>query len=182
MRASCYEIDETAQFREIDLEVGFDRWRRREGPFCVELDQIVELKHRILELDRTIDEQVAVFDLLGSMQTPQLDLVRLATYFTVAKGNIAAADRGMDRLDRQAVDLQRVYDAFLQNRTNRRLGRLTVISAIFLPLTLIAGIYGMNFDVMPELGFPYAYPLTLGAMLVLGIGAYFWFRSRGWMD
>jgi magnesium transporter len=59
---------------------------------------------------------------------------------------------------------------------------LTVLSAVFLPLTLIAGIYGMNFEVMPELGYRFAYPLAIGSMVVLGLGMIAYFRSRGWFD
>lgn len=74
------------------------------------------------------------------------------------------------------------YGLHQQDRTNRRLAVLTVLSAIFLPLTLIAGIYGMNFEVMPELGYRYAYPLAIAAMLGLGIGMVAFFRFRGWFD
>lgn len=65
---------------------------------------------------------------------------------------------------------------------NRRLSRLTIISAIFLPLTLLAGIYGMNFDFMPELHHPYGYFLALGVMLLTAIGMGWWFRAKGWME
>jgi len=47
-------------------------------------------------------------------------------------------------------------------------------------MTLLAGIYGMNFDVMPELHFPYAYPAALGLMVALAIGMLWYFRYRGW--
>ena len=67
-----------------------------------------------------------------------------------------------------------------QDRTNQRLAVLTVISAIFLPLTLLAGIYGMNFDVMPELHYRYAYPLVIGLMVAVAIGMILYFRTRGW--
>ena len=67
-----------------------------------------------------------------------------------------------------------------QDRTNQRLAVLTVISAIFLPMTLLAGIYGMNFDVMPELHFQWAYPAVLVLMVAVAAGMLSYFRSRGW--
>jgi len=148
----------------------------------VALAQIVDLKHRMLDLDRTVDEQVVVFDMLAAIDTPYMHMAGLGSYFGVATGNIAAADRGVDRVDKRIGDLQRLFDAQQQDRTNRRLGRLTLISAIFLPLTLIAGIYGMNFENMPELHHPWAYPIAVGAMVVLALGLFLWFRARGWMD
>ncbi|MNV98093.1 Magnesium transport protein CorA [compost metagenome] len=57
---------------------------------------------------------------------------------------------------------------------------LTVITTVFMPLTLIAGIYGMNFRVMPELDWAYGYPVILLLMLVLGTGMFRWFRRSGW--
>ncbi|GJL59117.1 MAG: hypothetical protein NPIRA03_19740 [Nitrospirales bacterium] len=57
-----------------------------------------------------------------------------------------------------------------------------MISAIFMPLTLIAGIYGMNFPNMPELQMPYGYFILLGLMAVLGRGLGIFFYVRGWFD
>jgi magnesium transporter len=57
---------------------------------------------------------------------------------------------------------------------------LTVISAIFLPLTLLAGIYGMNFQHMPELDDPYSYYVILGLMFVIALGMLLFFYRRGW--
>lgn len=57
---------------------------------------------------------------------------------------------------------------------------LTVISAIFMPLMLIASIYGMNFQNMPELAHPYGYFFVLGAMAVLAGGLLLLFRLKNW--
>ncbi len=57
---------------------------------------------------------------------------------------------------------------------------LTVIATIFIPLTFVAGIYGMNFVVMPELRWRFGYPLVLGVMLFIGVGMVWWFRRRKW--
>jgi Mg2+ and Co2+ transporter CorA len=65
------------------------------------------------------------------------------------------------------------------NRTNEIMRTLTVLTAIFLPLNLVTGFFGMNFDTLPGIHSPRAFWITLGAMLVLGIGLswYFW-RKR----
>jgi magnesium transporter len=58
---------------------------------------------------------------------------------------------------------------------------LTIISTIFIPLTFIAGVYGMNFDYMPELRWRWGYPVTLAVMLAIGVSLLFYFRRRGWI-
>lgn len=73
------------------------------------------------------------------------------------------------------------YEGAQQDKTNRRLGALTVLSAIFLPLTLLAGIWGMNFQGMPELGCPWGYPVALGIMGAVAFEPFQWFRTHGWL-
>ncbi len=58
---------------------------------------------------------------------------------------------------------------------------LTIFAAFFLPLTFVVGVYGMNFDAMPELRWPYGYPLVLVGMAAICAGIYAWFRRKGWM-
>jgi len=67
-----------------------------------------------------------------------------------------------------------------QQLTEARMRVLTIISATFLPLTLIAGIYGMNFTHMPELDESYAYVLVLAGMAIFAIGMVVFFIRRGW--
>ena len=57
----------------------------------------------------------------------------------------------------------------------------SVVAVVFMPPTLIASIYGMNFDILPELHLKYGYPLALCAMLVAAILPYVWFKRRGWL-
>ena len=88
--------------------------------------------------------------------------------------------RGMLRLEGLLDNLHRHYQLTLQEITNNRLRLLTLLSAVFLPLTFIAGIYGMNFQYMPELDERYAYFLVLGFMLVIGAGILGFFYLKGW--
>ena len=74
------------------------------------------------------------------------------------------------------------YQSMLQEKGNKRLNILTIIQAIFVPLTLIAGIYGMNFSKMPELQSPFGYFLVLGIMGLISLLELLWFKRRGWFD
>ncbi|MDQ6912436.1 MAG: magnesium transporter, partial [Verrucomicrobiota bacterium] len=58
---------------------------------------------------------------------------------------------------------------------------LSVAALVFLPPTLVAGIYGMNFHVLPELSWPLGYPFALMVMLASAVLPYLWFKRRGWL-
>ena len=73
------------------------------------------------------------------------------------------------------------YLSALGNKQNEVMRILTIMSSIFIPLTFMAGIYGMNFDDMPELKKPYAYPLLLVAMGAVVIGMLIFFKRLGWI-
>ncbi len=77
--------------------------------------------------------------------------------------------------------LMNTYLSSIANRTNEVMKVLTIMASIFIPLTFMAGIYGMNFEHMPELHFRYSYPMLWAAMLATagGMIAYFW--RKGWI-
>lgn len=84
-------------------------------------------------------------------------------------------------------DLTDVYLSTLSNRTNEIMRVLTVIATIFIPLTFIAGVYGMNFNTdispwnMPELNWFWGYPLALMLMFVVAVAQLLFFHSKGWL-
>ena len=80
-----------------------------------------------------------------------------------------------------AAGLQDVYMSSLSNRMNEVMKVLTVIATIFIPLTFIAGIYGMNFRWMPELGWKWSYPIVWVVMLAIAALMLVYFRRRGWL-
>jgi magnesium transporter len=74
-----------------------------------------------------------------------------------------------------------VYLSTISNKMNQVMKVLTIIATIFIPLTFIAGIYGMNFKYMPELDLKWGYPAVLLCMLVIGIIMLIWFRHKRWL-
>jgi magnesium transporter len=77
--------------------------------------------------------------------------------------------------------IQEVYLASVSNRMNEVMKVLTIISTIFIPLTFIAGVYGMNFRYMPELEQTWAYPAVWGLMLLVVIGMLVYFKRKKWI-
>jgi magnesium transporter len=71
--------------------------------------------------------------------------------------------------------------ALVNNRINETMKVLTMISTIFIPLSFIAGVYGMNFTFMPEIDEPWAYPLVWLSFLAVGGSMVYFFRRRGWL-
>ncbi|KKI00466.1 magnesium transporter, partial [Methanosarcina sp. 1.H.T.1A.1] len=74
-----------------------------------------------------------------------------------------------------------VYLSSLSNRMNDIMKVLTIIATIFIPLTFVAGVYGMNFDYMPELRWRWGYPAVMLSMTLLGISMFLYFKKRRWV-
>lgn len=85
-----------------------------------------------------------------------------------------------ESLERDVESAVQLHFSAVAHSTNLIVHRLTVISAVFLPLTLMAGIWGMNFQYMPELAWRWGYPAALGSMTAVAIGALVAMRRRGW--
>ncbi|MFD3447942.1 magnesium/cobalt transporter CorA [Microbacteriaceae bacterium 4G12] len=80
------------------------------------------------------------------------------------------------------ADIRDSYISVTSDFTNDIMKKLTIISTIFMPLTFIAGVYGMNFTYMPELAQKPAYFIVLSVMVFLSLWMYMWFKKKGWFD
>jgi magnesium transporter len=182
--ALLVELSIRLRARCVDVRLALTELSERldDDPESVSVDEITALKRRLFDLDAVSEERTESLETLQSSDRFFRTSPEAAERLNTALRNTAATARRIDRLERRAEALQTRVDAVAQERINRRLSRLTIISAIFLPLTLIAGIYGMNFEIMPELGFPYAYPITLAGMICIALGLLWWFKRGGWMD
>ncbi len=86
-----------------------------------------------------------------------------------------------DEMLEEVNNLLQMQLSIAAHRTNEVMRILTVFSAFFLPLTFIVGVYGMNFEHMPELPLVWGYPLVWAIMLSVVAGIWIWFRRRGWL-
>ncbi|HKP28740.1 MAG TPA: CorA family divalent cation transporter [Gemmatimonadales bacterium] len=140
-----------------------------------DLNTIHQLKRRIGLIRRLLWLMSSVVTKFGASQertTPVYQDVR-----DTAESYLFYADQLLD----ETQGLLATYLAVASHRTNEVMRVLTVFSAFFLPLTFIVGVYGMNFEHMPELSQRWGYPMVLLAMAVVSLVIMFWFRRRGWL-
>lgn len=78
-------------------------------------------------------------------------------------------------------DMMNLYNSMISNKMNDIMKVLTIFAALFIPLTFIAGIYGTNFEYMPELHYKYGYFIFLGVLVVVGVALLLFFKRRKWI-
>jgi len=96
--------------------------------------------------------------------------------------NLALLKSSLSQLEKRLDSLNDHYHLILQSKSNKRLNILTIIQAIFVPLTLIAGIYGMNFVNMPGLNLTYGYHFSLILMVGVSVISLSYFYKNGWFN
>jgi len=106
---------------------------------------------------------------------------RPAALFRDVQENVESYHFYADELLDDANTILNVQLALAAHRTGEVMRILTVFSVFFLPLTFLVGVYGMNFDFMPELRSPWGYPVVLAVMGGITLAIYLWFRRRGWL-
>jgi len=103
------------------------------------------------------------------------------TYLRDTLDHISQVIELADSAHEMSVGLMEIYLSNVGQRTNEIMKVLTLMASIFIPLSFIAGVYGMNFDHMPELHKSWGYPLALATMASVAAGLLLFFRRRGWI-
>jgi magnesium transporter len=144
------------------------------------LDELLHLKRDVNVLRR---QSLPQRELLNQISRGDAKLVQRdhLIYFRDVYDHMFRISETIDVDRDQMTGTMEAYLSVVANRTNEIMKVLTIFSAIMLPLTLIAGIYGMNFEHMPELHWLHGYPFALGLMAVIAalMGVYFW--RKGWI-
>ncbi|MGB9887942.1 MAG: magnesium/cobalt transporter CorA [Moorellales bacterium] len=144
------------------------------------LGSLAGLRRRLLELSRGLRAQEQVLRIALSLEALAGE-TGLKHYFSdVYNHAVKLAEEAEHLRELLALALE-TYLSYTANRTNEVMRVLAVITTIFLPLTLITGIYGMNFRFMPELEWRFGYFAVLGVMAGLALALYVYFRRRGWI-
>lgn len=144
------------------------------------LQEIFRTKKQLLFLRRVVVPLRDVFNTLLRREQPIFSRETMVYFQDVYDHLLRVADT----IDTLRDLVTATMDAFLSvsgNRMNVVMKRLTSISTILMSVTLIAGIYGMNFQFMPELLWRYGYVGALASMLVVGLALYFYFRRIKWL-
>jgi magnesium transporter len=155
-------------------------------------DLVVEQPHpEVLTRIRTLRRQLAVLRRVGWPQREALSaMLREGTPFFTDQDKVYLRDTYdhiaqivelIDSSREMASDLADAYLSNVGHRTNEIMKVLTLMASIFIPLTFVAGIYGMNFEHMPELASQYGYFIVWCVMLALAIGMVVFFKRRGWI-
>jgi magnesium transporter len=148
--------------------------------------RVHEIKRNLLTLRRAIWPQRETFSTLLRAETP-LITADTRLYLRDCYDHVTQIIDLVETYRELGSDLTDIYLSSIGNRTNEIMRVLTVISTIFIPLTFIAGVYGMNFNTavspwnMPELNWYWGYPLSLVLMLAITMGQLMFFRRRGWL-
>jgi magnesium transporter len=127
-------------------------------------EQSLLLKRQLTRLAATFEDQLYCVGSLQTIESESFSIEGLQDYFRDAFSHLEHASRSIGRQLAHLSAIHQEYQLQLQNKTNDRLRLLTIISTIFIPLTLITGIYGMNFRNMPELDWRFGYFGVLGIM------------------
>ncbi|MNJ34027.1 Magnesium transport protein CorA [compost metagenome] len=143
------------------------------------LNQVFALRSRLLKLRRTIvPMRDLMYRVLNSQHIQGEKEPRV--HFSDIYDHLLKLSEMIENNREMTADLRDSYISLNSNRMNGIMKTLTVITTVFMPLTLIAGIYGMNFVNMPELEWRYGYFGVLGLMGVLSIWMILSFMRRGW--
>lgn len=144
------------------------------------LEEIMDLRRSVARMRRISARQLEVFYRISHGEFPQIPEHILPFFRDVHDHLLRISDLSEGYRD-LVSSLFDIHFSVMSNRSNEVMKTLTVLSSIILPLTLIAGIYGMNFEYMPELKSPVGYFMTLGAMGLITILLLVYFWRRGWI-
>ncbi len=143
-------------------------------------ERINQLKREMLSLRKVI---WPLRELMAGLQREESSLLS-RTVLTFLRDAYDHAIQAIDTVETLRDMLSGLQDAYLSSvslRMNEVMKVLTIIATIFIPLSFLVGVYGMNFDVMPELHFRYGYFVLWGVMLAITAGMLLYFRRRKWL-
>ena len=150
------------------------------NPNEVVINEINKYKRELNFLRKSIKPAKEMIFSLGKMES---EFVDDSTYvhFKELEDNISQASEVSDSYRDILSDQLNIYHTTISSKLNDVMKVLTIFSVIFIPLTFIAGIYGTNFEVLPELHYQYSYFIMLGVMVLIALGMLIYFKKNKWL-
>ncbi len=144
------------------------------------MQAVQHLKKEGLFLRHAVWPMRELVNVLYKEDSPLIDS-ETKIYFKDIYDHVVQAIDFVEGLRDNATTLFEIHSTILNRRLNETMKVLTLFSAIFIPLTFIVGVYGMNFAHMPELQWRWAYPALWFVMICMGCGMFYYFRHRKWL-
>lgn len=144
-----------------------------------QIEKIYNLKNLLLMLRRSV---FPVREIVNQLIKDEGDLLdeSIEPYLRDLYDHIIHVSETLEVQREITTGLMETYLSMMSNKMNEVMKVLTVIATIFIPLTFIVGIYGMNFKYMPELEWPWAYFAVWGVMIAVVVGMAFYFKRKKW--
>jgi magnesium transporter len=141
---------------------------------------IQQLKKEVLRIRRAV---VPLREVINRLEKTDTDLIesRTENYIRDLYDHIIQVSESIDLYREMTWGLMDMYMTTISNRMNEIMKVLTIMASIFIPLTFMAGIYGMNFDYMPELKFKFGYFVLWGLMILVLLLMLWYFRRKKWI-
>ncbi|GEQ86340.1 magnesium transport protein CorA [Patiriisocius marinistellae] len=138
------------------------------------------LKKEILRIRRAV---VPLREVINRLEKIDSDLIESKTqnYIRDLYDHIIQVSESVDIYREMIWGLMDMYMTTISNKMNEVMKVLTIMASIFIPLTFMAGIYGMNFEYIPELQFKYGYFVLWGAMILVFFGLLYYFKRKKWL-
>lgn len=171
-----YSIIETLGNKIEDLETELFEGHARENVNI----EVQQLKREILKVRRAIFPLREIISRITKDDHP-LIYKRTITYYRDIYDHLIQVSENIDIYREMIWSLMDMYMTTISNKMNEVMKVLTIISSIFIPLSFLAGLYGMNFEYIPELKYRYGYFVLIGAMFIIFIGLLFYFKKRKWL-
>jgi magnesium transporter len=137
-------------------------------------------KRKLIELRKIAQPMRDITNQLENSESPFIEHSNRHYYHSLRSSCMSVLEE-IDANKQILEGMANLYYAAQGQRMNEIMRVLTVVSSIFIPLTFIVGIYGMNFEYMPELKYPYGYYSVIAFMFALAIGLVILFNKRGWI-
>jgi magnesium transporter len=144
------------------------------------IPDLQKVKQKLLRARRAVWPLRESLSLLLRLDSPLIS-GELEPFLKDLQENVIQAAETVETYRELLAGVTEVNLSAVSNRMNKVIKVLTIISTIFIPLTFIVGVYGMNFAHMPELQYPYAYPITWAVMILIAAGMIIFFKRRDWM-